>query len=73
MTFAEFDAFVIRRWCKGREVNGIRWELEKLGEQVSDRQILDVVRRYINENSENSRPGVMAEWLRRLGRIFRRF
>jgi hypothetical protein len=70
---SEVDAFICQRWRTEHAVKSIRFQLLMHSHNVSDAHILRVIRRYIDDASENVKINRDRVWLSRLRKALRRF
>lgn len=72
MTNGERENWIIGRWQMGHPIAGIRQQLLMLERDHSDHYIMSVIRRYIDDASENAKINRNRLWLLRLRRALRR-
>lgn len=70
---SEIDAFICQRWRTEHAVKSIRFQLLMHSHNVTDARILQVIRRYIDDASENTKINRERFWLVRLRKALRRF
>jgi hypothetical protein len=70
---SEVDAFICQRWRIEHAVKSIQFQLLMYGNAVTQEHILHVIRRYIDDASENVKINRDRVWLSRLRKALRRF